>query len=145
MSFRDEFNRFRIKTLGTSKREAEFYEKKVNTLKSEKRLNEILEKSKKPKTILVKDFLERYIEWYESKNKDFKTREVQIKRFTKKLRNMSLSQISQIDTEDYILRRQKDKSAYSKNVIKKGTVDADIVAIKHFFNKAENGGEIMSH
>ena len=144
VSFRDEFNRYQIKTLGQSKKEAELYERKVKTLKAENRLNDVLEKSKKPKSILVKDFLERYIEWYESKNKDFKNRKVQIRRFTKKLRNMSLSRVTQIDIEDYILKRQMEKSPYSKKVIKKGTVDAEIVAIKHLFNKAIEWGYIDS-
>tara|TARA_B100000315_G_scaffold257886_1_gene308233 strand:- start:908 stop:1972 length:1065 start_codon:yes stop_codon:yes gene_type:complete len=137
VSFYDDHRKYHIKTLGTNRREAELYEQKIKTLKAENRLNEVLEKNKKTPVILVKEYAKEYIEWYKSKNKGWKlTRASQIKKFTKKFKSELLSNIKQLDIENYITERQKEISPYSKKIIKKGTVDADIVAIKHFFNKA---------
>lgn len=84
VSFYDEFSKYRIKTLGSNKHEAVLYEQKIKTLKAENRLNEVLEKNKKVPTILVKDYICKYIDWYKSKYKRWEDRESQIKRFAGK-------------------------------------------------------------
>ena len=141
VSFYDEYRRYHIKTLGTNRKEAELYEQKIKTLKAENRLNEVLEKKKKIPTILVKNFTQKYIDWYKSKNKGWeKTRGTQIKRFAERHKNIPLPKINQENIESFISEREKDISPYSKKTIKKGTVDADIKAIKHFFNKAIEWG-----